>query len=69
MFVSLVAARHRADQDLSLVISPHMGPEILFCWKGPATLLTPKLFLVLFSDRFLPVDGCLLLHFGLNHLS
>ena len=71
MFVSLIAARHGTDQDLCLVIAAHMSPEILFCRKSAATLLTPKLFLVsiFFSDRFLPVDCCLLLHFSLNHLS
>ena len=71
MFVSFITSRDWADQDLSLVISPHVSPQVLFSREDPTALLAPKLFL---SSAFsvhsfsAPSQLCLLLlHFILNY--
>ena len=71
MFVSFITSWYRADQDLSLVISPHVSPQVLFGRKDPSTLFAPKFFLgsalsvhSFFSQRHLRL---LLLHFILNY--
>ena len=46
MFVSFITSWDGADEDLRLVISPHVGPEVLFGGEGPPTFFTSELFLV-----------------------
>ena len=71
MFVSFITSWDRTDQDLRLVVPPHVGPEILLGGEGPATLLAPELLLVsifFLSEFFLPVGHfSVFLHLILNY--
>ena len=71
VFVSFITSWDWTDQDLRLVIPPHVSPEILLGRERSPALLTPKLLLVsvfFLSEFFLPVRHfSFFLHVILNY--